>query len=109
VTVRDWLMDHVRGAPDSLVAGMIAALGSDAEAPAARAGELCVASAARALDRLLEERHFQREHALDLLIIDALATVAFEHAAETLSSDDAIADSANRATRAFSRLAVERV
>jgi hypothetical protein len=59
---------------------MLTALGPDAEVSAARLPEVCLAAAARSLDRLLAEGRFGRDSALGLLAIDALTTYAYEHA-----------------------------
>lgn len=101
MTVRQWVTEHVHEAPRSLVDGMLAALGTDAEQPAGRTHAVCLSAAARALDALVERRAFAREHALDLLVIDALATLAYEHAAETATSVDALDVMAERGAQRF--------
>ena len=80
---------------------MLAALGPDAEQPAARGHTACLAAAARALDSLIEKRGFSRENALDLLVIDALATLAYEHAAESATSIDVLDALADLGTKRF--------
>ena len=81
-TVRDWIANRTAQAPATLVRQMIAALGADADAPEARTAEACLAAAGRSLDAIVSEQKFGREHALELLAVDALTTIAFEHASQ---------------------------
>jgi len=109
VTVRDWIVERTRDAPQALVTAILAALGDDGAGDVATASGACVAAAARSLDRLVAGQHFGREHAIDLLAIDALATLAFEHEGEVAATDAAIADAATRGARALGLLALARV
>jgi hypothetical protein len=74
-------------APASLIGQVLEILGRDAEEDEARTAEVCVTAAARALEEMVEARRFAREHAPELLAIDALTTYAFEHASSR-SADD---------------------
>jgi len=102
VTVRDWVAQRTAMTPGALVEAMLGALGEDADAPAARAGAMCIAAATRTLESLIAERRFGRDSAIDLLAVDALTTLAFEFAAEHHSDVDAIADAAARGIETLS-------
>lgn len=109
MTVRDWLAHHTQAAPRALVDAMIDALGEGADEPEQRTAAACLAAAARALERLVTDQRQGRETAIDLLAIDALATLAYEHSAETSATADALADTAARDIRALSASALARV
>lgn len=79
----------------------------DADIDDAQAGAVCLTAAARRLDDVLTNRWFARANAVSLLAIDALTTLAFEHASE--SDTDDLADLARRSTQAFGKLAAQRV
>lgn len=104
MTVRDWVSARVRSAPPSLVAEMLAALRSRAGAESSSTSEACLQTAAARLQRLLAEERFGREHALDLLVIDALATLACEHAAEWARSAADLDAWAGSAVQMFGRI-----
>ena len=80
MTVREWIEQRPAQAPASLTRQVLSLLGSNADVEEARTGEACLAAAARALEVLVEEKRFARDHAAELLAIDALTTYAFEHA-----------------------------
>jgi hypothetical protein len=88
---------------------VLAALGADADADATRAGEICLAAAARGLDALLSEQRFARESALPLLTVDALTTYAFEHASQGPDSAKRLDALASRAMRMLGQLTTQRV
>lgn len=90
MTVQGWL-DSRLPPPAALKNGVRAALGEDAAADAERTSQVCLRAAERALRAMIEERRFGREGALDLLVIDALTTYAYEYASVASSSDVAIA------------------
>ena len=88
---------------------MLDALADDARLPAERAGDACLAAAAKALERIVTEHHFDRESALPLLAVDALTTLAFEHAAESGQGTDAISAAAARGIRTLGTSSLARV
>ena len=61
---------------------ILAILGSRADTPVAGGAEALLDAAQSELRRLLEQRQFGRDGALDLLAIDALMTFAYEQGAE---------------------------
>jgi len=109
VTVHEWVEQRAHTAPGTLVSAMLDALSEDARLPAERAGDACVAAAARALDRIVTEHRFERDSALPLLAVDALATLAFEHAAEYGPSVQAISAAAARGIHALGTSSLARV
>lgn len=109
MTVRDWITSRTAAAPQALTDHMLTALGRDADAPESRAGQLCLEAASRALDTLLSANRFGRDDALDLLAIDALATLGFEHASEVAGSDEQMTVLAKRGARALGCLVAQRV
>ncbi|HEY8174465.1 MAG TPA: hypothetical protein VIF32_02130 [Gemmatimonadaceae bacterium] len=109
VTIRDWITIRTTRAPAALQQQILTTLGSDADAPESRTPELCLASAARALDALLSESRFGRDHARELLAIDALTTLAFEYASQTADSRDDLAALATLSARTLGQLATQRV
>jgi hypothetical protein len=82
VTIREWLATRTPVAPAALTERMLAILGTRADAPTDRAAEALLDAAQSELRRLLEQRQFARDGALDLLAVDALMTFAYEHGAE---------------------------
>ena len=109
VTIRTWITSRTTQAPEELTQQILAALGSDADAPELRTPELCLASAARALDALLSENRFGRDNARELLAIDALTTLAFEYASQTTESQEDLAALAKQSVRTLGQLATQRV
>ena len=75
---------------------------------ASRAADVCLSAAGRALESLLEEKRFAREHAADLLAIDALTTYAYEHASARGSPGE-LAALSEHGTRVFGHLMAQRV
>jgi hypothetical protein len=80
VTVLDWLESRRPPAPAVLLSGVRDALGDDVAADVERTTEVCLGAAARALRAILDARRFDRDGALDLLVVDALTTYAYEYA-----------------------------
>ena len=109
MTIRDWIGSRMPEAPRALREQMIATLGRDADAPASRTAELCLAAAGRGLDSLLSDNRFTREYARELLAIDALTTLAFEYASQTPESEDQLAALAEHGINSLSQLATQRV
>lgn len=87
MTVQDWLDARTPPPPDALKAGVQAALGEDIDADAARTTEVCLRAAERGLRAILDAERFDRDGALDLLVVDALATYAYEYASGAHVSD----------------------
>lgn len=108
MTVRDWIVSRSASVPADLTTRILALLGPDADAPDARTGELCIAAATRSLNGLLAEKHFERDSALPLLAIDALATFAFEHASESGAGPETLHTLAQQGARSMSQLAATR-
>lgn len=101
MTVADWVGARTAGAPAPLVAALHAALGSSGSEPDERAGDLLLALAERRLAAFLPEGAMARDGATELLVIDALTTLALEAAA---GAPDLAARSAD-AVRRLSALA----
>lgn len=108
-TVRAWLSSRTARVRPELTERLFTALGRDADAPANRTAELCLAAAARSLDTLLSEGRFGRDSALDLLAIDALTTYAFEHASESGASEQRLADLTRQGAQLLGQLTTQRV
>jgi hypothetical protein len=87
VTVRDWLDSRTPPPPAVLDDGVRAALGDDVAADVQRTTEVCLRAAERALRAIVETRRFDRRGALDLLVVDALTTYAYEYASTRSASD----------------------
>jgi hypothetical protein len=66
-------------------------------------------AASRALDSLLSAGRFARDSALELLVIDALTTYAYEHASLQPHSATALEALAQRGTRLLGQLMTQRV
>jgi len=109
MTVGEWVRANTPGAPPVLVERMVDALGADVNDPESRAGGICLAAAARSLEALLNANRFGRESALDLLAVDALTTLAFEHAGRTAADVEEISALAHRGASALGQLAIQRV
>jgi hypothetical protein len=108
VTVKDWIASRKPPAPPALLQQMLVLLGPDADQPEGRTSEVCLGAAARGLETVLVEKRFAREHAAELLAVDALTTYAFEHACGAAASNDVLEEVAKRGADIFSRIA-ERV
>jgi hypothetical protein len=80
VTVREWIDARQPAAPVALREGVQTALGPDLEADATLTTDVCIRAAVRGLQTILADRAFDRDGALDLLVVDALATYAYEYA-----------------------------
>ncbi|MEX2151883.1 MAG: hypothetical protein WD825_01005 [Gemmatimonadaceae bacterium] len=98
MTVREWIAQRTPPPPVVLSERMLAALAGDADLPASRTADVCLAAATRSLDVILSGNCFTREAggALDLLTVDGLAAYAFEHASQlgsmqSMQSLDALA------------------
>lgn len=109
MTVREWVVEHTRRAPQRLVVAMLAALGPSGEADVTRTAEQCLAAAARDVERLVAKQQFGRAHALDLLAIDALTALAYEYESYAADSDEAIEQAAHRGIAILTQAALARV
>ncbi|HJQ20940.1 MAG TPA: hypothetical protein VJ867_11370 [Gemmatimonadaceae bacterium] len=101
MTVLDWVREHTRDAPSSLVEYMTTLIGAGGSEPESRTAAVCIDSAVRGLEQLVRDARFAREDASQLLAIDALTTLAFEHAAQTAATAGAIGDAAEQSARAL--------
>jgi hypothetical protein len=99
VTIGQWLAARVPAPPAELIDRVVAAFGPDATRPSAELPERAIRTAERMLERMLASGDTSRATAMDLLVVDALVTYAFEAAADDPAS---IAD---RARAAMERLA----
>jgi hypothetical protein len=81
VTIRGWLADRTPPAPDQLRARIADVLGDRVNQPVSDAAAEHIAGAEVLLRDLLSRPTAGRESALDLLVVDALVTYAFEAAA----------------------------
>lgn len=86
MTIAEWVEERSTSVPSSLRADIVAALGPDARRNVSETSRACLAAASRVLLELLRDRAFGRDSAGRLLAADALATFAFEHAAESRMS-----------------------
>jgi hypothetical protein len=99
MTVGEWVRARSPTPPPALTSGVIAALGSRADAAVDGASELCLDAAIAVLEQLLASDALQRSAAMELLAADALVTYAFEAAAANPERLE------NRAAGAMVRLA----
>ena len=81
MTVEHWLARRPPP-PDALGTRLRELLGEASSPPGDPAADRLVEAAERVLERLLREGCATRQSALDLLVADAMATYAFEAAAE---------------------------
>jgi hypothetical protein len=81
MNVGDWVRSRTPAPPEAMTSRVIASLGDRAGEDAGHARELCLDSAIRLLDQLLQRNALERSTAVDLLAADALVTYAFEAAA----------------------------
>ena len=109
MTVGDWITRQTHEAPPALILQILSALGADADAPESQAGHHCLAAAARSLDTLLAEHRYSRDHALELLAVDALTTLAFEHASQSPDGDAEVAVLAKQSAHTLGQLIAQRV
>lgn len=107
MTVRDWIVGRATAAPAELTTQILSLLGADADQDVERAGALCLATATRSLNALLDFGRYGRDSALHLLAIDALTTYAFEYACESGTPDGVLALATDGA-RALSQLSIAR-
>jgi uncharacterized membrane protein len=103
VTVREWLDARTPPPPAALREGVCAALGDACEADEIQTTRVCLDAAERALRAILDSQRFDRDGALDLLVVDALTTYAFEYASLSRSSD--LGSVANEGVRQFGNIA----
>ena len=80
MTVQEWIAARTPPPPVALQEGVRTALGDDASAPVELTAEACLRAAVRELRAILDARRFDRPGALDLLVVDALTTYAYEYA-----------------------------
>jgi uncharacterized membrane protein len=92
VTVRDWLDSRTPPAPAALKAGVCAALGDACEADVTQTTQVCLGAAERSLRAIIESHRFDRTGALELLVVDALTTYAFEYASSRSSDLGSVAN-----------------
>lgn len=90
MTVQDWL-DSRTPPPAVLLTGVRDALGNDGACDVERTTEVCLQAAGRALRAIVDAGRFDRDGALDLLVIDALTTYAYEYASAAHAVDVGIA------------------
>lgn len=87
MTVDEWIAARSPAPPTALRQGVLAALGADASAECTRTTEVCLRAAARELHTIVDRRRFDRAGAMDLLIVDALTTYAYEYASTSHRTD----------------------
>ena len=81
---------------------MCAALGDACEADETQTTRACLGAAERALRAILDALRFDRDGALDLLVVDALTTYAYEYASLSRSAD--LGSVANEGARQFGNI-----
>jgi hypothetical protein len=106
VTVRDWVDSRTPPPPAVLLNGVSAALGSDVDADVERTAEVCLLAAERALRAIIQARRFGRDGALDLLVVDALTTYAYEYASAAAPAAD-VGIEAEHGIRRFGDIAAD--
>ena len=99
MTVREWLDSRAPSPPAALKDGVCAALGPGCDADVTQTTRVCLDAAEGALRAILDSRRFDRNGALDLLIVDALTTYAYEYA--SLSPSAELGNVANEGVRRF--------
>ena len=109
MTVREWIVRRTPAPPASLTERLLTVLGPDADSAESQTAEICLAAAARSLDALLSAGRFARDSALELLVIDALTTYAYEHASLQPNNATALEALAQRGTRLLGQLMTQRV
>lgn len=87
MTVQEWLESRTPPPPAALLHGVRAALGSDADARHDQTTDVCLRAAERALRAIIDAGRFDRDGALDLLVVDALTTYAYEYASVAQAAD----------------------
>lgn len=92
--VRQWLDARTPAPPAALRARLDEVLGDKLDDDAAAVADLCIAAAERLLRDVLARSSTGRDIALDLLTADALATYAFEAAADVPATIWRLADDA---------------
>jgi len=102
VTIHDWLDSRTPAPPPRLRARIDEMLGDRALQSASSATAELIAVAEATLRELLARPTAGRESALDLLVVDALTTYAFEAA---VAEPDQLAARANEAMLRFTSLA----
>lgn len=100
MTVRDWIESRRPAPPPEMALRIIQSLGDRARMDARDVAAACLDAAVDQLQSLLATDSVKRESAIELLAVDALATYAFEAAADTIDRLD------DDATEAMVRLAV---
>ena len=103
MTVQDWLDSRTPPPPAVLLNGVRAALGNDLSTDVDRTTEVCLGAAEQALRAIIDARRFEREGALDLLVVDALTTYAYEYASSTQVTD--VGSAADEGIRQFGAIA----
>lgn len=96
MSVGAWVSSRLQDAPPALSGAIRSALGDDAQRGSNDVPMVCLAAAQRLLADIVTLRRFGREDALALLAVDALVTLAYEHASgsvERLSDLRALASS----------------
>lgn len=109
MTIAEWIARRSLQAPPALTQQMLTALARDADADEARTAECCLAAASRVLEVILADGRFARAHALELLVVDALTTLAFEHASVSVVDDQELSALAQRSAAALGQLTAQRV
>ena len=108
MTVAEWIAGRSPQAPPALTRRMVAVLAGDSGAPEAGTAELCLAAAVRSLEDMLADGRFDRSSALDLLAVDALTTLAFEHASGSIGDVEQLSALARRTAAAFGQSIAQR-
>ncbi len=93
-TVSDWLEAVQPAPPPALMARLRELLAPHAHRPLQEAAESCLAAGETQLAAMLSSQATDRGSALDLLAVDALATYAFEAAADSPAMLEQLANDA---------------
>lgn len=80
MSVGAWVSSRLQDAPPALSGAIRGALADDAQRGAHDVPVVCLGAAERMLATIIRLRRFGRDDALALLAVDALVTLAYEHA-----------------------------
>lgn len=84
MSVGAWVSSRLQDAPPALSGAILAALATDAGRESTDVPAACLRAAQRTLADIVTLRRFGRDDALALLAVDALVTLAYEHASESV-------------------------
>jgi hypothetical protein len=108
VTVAEWIQRRSAEVPETLRTEVLDALGVEGRSDERETPQICLRASRRVLETLLRDRAFTRDSAIELLAADALATFAFEYAAEHAWSATELSGLAHRGAGDLGELVAHR-